>query len=250
MKSWKAQLSKAPGMQCAQAQLNTSQWYLHTHPPQKQLSTCQLRSVTAQAERSAAVDVACTREQSHSSWAAGILQSEGESNPQQTREEKHIKADEQEGLQWGVCWEWYSVRKEIRKDGGAWDWGLVVRTECWTQVFGASFRHLHNAIPESSAVSPRGSVSDPELCYHHQELARSKSTVVLEGTVISLRALGAAALLWWAGPAGRPAVYHSSWSRKSMSMYEKPGRAVKQRSCLALEPGQMNQYSAWDNEPW
>lgn len=47
MKSLKTQLSKSPGMQCAQAQLNTSQCYLHTHPPQEQLSLCQLRSVSS-----------------------------------------------------------------------------------------------------------------------------------------------------------------------------------------------------------
>lgn len=85
--------------------------------PQKQLSTCQLRSAAAQAEHSAPVDAACTGAQSRFSWTAGGLQSEGGSNPQQTREEKHCKADEQEGLRWGVCWEWYSVRKQIWTDG-------------------------------------------------------------------------------------------------------------------------------------
>lgn len=34
---------------------------------------------------------------------------------------------------------------------------------------------------------------------------------------------------------------------KACSTYEKPGRAVKQRSWLTLELGQMSEYSAWDN---
>lgn len=103
-------------------------------PPQKQLRTCQLRSAAAHAECSAAVDVACTRAQSHS-WAAVILQSEGGSNPQQTREEKRNKADEQEGLQCRVCWEWCSVSKEIWMAGEP-------ETGGWLPVLSAERRFL------------------------------------------------------------------------------------------------------------
>lgn len=60
MKSLKAQMSKAPITQCAQASLNTSQCYFHMCPSQKQLSIYQLRSVAVQAEHLVAGTVACT----------------------------------------------------------------------------------------------------------------------------------------------------------------------------------------------
>lgn len=254
MKSLKAQISKAAVTQCAQAQLNTSQCSLRMCPSPKQLSTYQLRSVAAQAEHFVAMGHRATSP--GLPWASAASQAVWRREQPMGNQRKNTgkqmsrQGYNEESAETGTGW---GKRKErmgsLRLGAGCQCW--MLNTEFLSQEW-FIFRHFHNTVPESS---------DCQVCAAAPECpmaeAEGTATTGVPTTAKLKNWAEAKALPCWRAQCSPwehmglllayggwdhlegPLCTAASYPEKVCARYEKVGSTVRERSHLALEPGQL-----------